>query len=181
MESFLDLPSAPAPSRCPFCSLSSQDPQGTSGNRSSWDSFTSLLLPGPPISLCLSSLNFLIWLHRVLVEAQGIFSCGMMGSNSLTRDWTRALLHWELRVLTAGLPGKSRLFLDLLLHFAGDYRLVASWERVSSEQVPQELAELKCRFSDFLLTAHPSGSRVSVGHHFPEISGRRSFTAPATW
>lgn len=38
------------------------------------------------LSLSLSSLNFLIWHHRVLVEAQGIFSCGMMGSNSLTRD-----------------------------------------------------------------------------------------------
>lgn len=35
-----------------------------------------------PLFLSVSSLKFLIWLHQVLVEAQGIFCCGMMESSS---------------------------------------------------------------------------------------------------
>lgn len=86
--------------------------------------------------------------------------------------------HCEHSFTSLLLPGPPVfLFLDLFPHFAGAYSLVASWERVSAEQVPQELTGLKCHFSILLLTACPSGSRVSAGHHFPAISGRHSFTA----
>ena len=56
-----------------------------------------------------------IWLCWVLVAARGLFSCSMwdlfslwhVGSRSLARDWTPGPLHWELRVLATGPPGKS--------------------------------------------------------------------------
>ena len=55
-----------------------------------------------------------VWLCRVLVVTREIFSFGMwsqlwhVGSSSLTRDRTRAPLHWDRRVLATGPPGSSQ-------------------------------------------------------------------------
>ena len=61
---------------------------------------------------------YLFWLHRVLVAACGIFSCGMQnlscgmhaGSNSLTRDRTRAPCIGSTESYPLGTPGKSRSY-----------------------------------------------------------------------
>ena len=59
------------------------------------------------------SIRLFIWLCRVLVTARGIFSsaCELLvaacGISFMDKELNPGPLHWELRVLATGLPGKS--------------------------------------------------------------------------
>ena len=90
---------------------------------------------------------FIIWLHRVLVAAGRLLSCGMhVGSSSLTRDRTWPPLHWGRGVSTTAPPGKSVAHFGLGAAGQKCGKVSSRWPRLGGSS---NMPCLVCRTSSF--------------------------------